>query len=382
MVRIRRRQLLRGERNGGAEQPTEAVTHLAQARQRCDRHVQLRGADATDRVAVRVTHEVVTRVVQLESGHRRWSSALTRPCHQGVQRGSDHIGVRAGVDRRGAGDHPEVHRRGRRAHRVEQGRVRRDRAVVGIADAQAVGVRVGGAADLPSGEGLGVGLTCACVAEPVADQVGLGGEHQDRSLQVGARERRIGRGERRLRGSGERCTRAGTAVHQVAVEHVVQRGDGVHVGGQAERGLRLAHREHHVGNQLAQDLLGREPHRCAGLAEHVVAVVVARVTQWPVPHRVGVLQGEQRAEWVASALDAGLLRGHTDPRGPRAHDLLVGVGPVRIGVQTTRHVEPLGDDGAVEVGGIGRSAHHDAGRVRRRGVGRDGPLTVLGQRFG
>ena len=74
-------------------------------------------------------------------------------------------------------------------------RVGRARAVVGVADAELVGVAVRGAGDLPAAERRRVRLAGPGVAEVLADQIGLGRHARapgtSRSV---AHERRVGRG--------------------------------------------------------------------------------------------------------------------------------------------------------------------------------------------
>ena len=91
-----------------------------------------------------------------------------------------------------------------------------------------------GARDFPRAETVRVRLPRA--REP-GGEVGLGLEHQDRHVEIGAQARRRGRRHIRLRRLRERRADAEAAVHEVAVVGVRDRRHRVEVGHEPERRL-------------------------------------------------------------------------------------------------------------------------------------------------
>ncbi len=237
-----------------------------------------------------------------------------------------------------------------------------------------------GAGHLPASEAVGVGLAGTGVAEASGD-VGLGGQHEDGHVEVLAEQGRARRGDVGLRSLGESVAVEAAAHDEEAVVDVVPGGDGVRVGAQAERRLRLTRGEHPLGLEAAEHGVRLGAHGGADLAEQVVREAVAGVGQGGVAHGVGVLEAQRRPQ-AALPGDAGGLGGDPDPRRAGTQELDLCLGEHRRGVEAAGDVQPLDEDGAVEVGGVGRSAHQDAGGVVSRLVRLDGPLPVARERLG
>ena len=98
-----------------------------------------------------------------------------------------------------------------------------------------------------------------------------------------------------LPGSPSGCARAGAAVDHEPVELVGERLDAVDVGGERERRLRLADREHPLRGERAEhvDALRRAQRAC-DLGVDVVRERVARMDQVAVAGRVDVLDALAR----------------------------------------------------------------------------------------
>ena len=100
----------------------------------------------------------------------------------------------------------------------------------------------------------------------------------------------------------------------------------------------------------------------AGLREHVVRVLVARVRERSVARRVRTPETApgNAAHRRCSALHADRLRGHPDPGRARARDPVVGAAPVGRGLEARADVQPLDEDRPVNALGVGRAVDDDA----------------------
>ena len=183
---------------------------------------------------------------------------------------------------------------------------------------------------------------------------------------------------------GQRCSRRAATVHEVAVVRVRDRMDRVDVGDEPARRLRLTDAEHPLRVQAAEDLLGVGADRPGGLGEDVVRVAVAGMRQRSVARLVAARRRRRSRRTVRQfqCVETGCLRGDADPRVPLADQLVVHVHPVGARVDTTRHVEPLDDDRAVELPLVDRPIDDDARLVRGRRRRRDRPLPVARERGG
>ena len=94
-----------------------------------------------------------------------------------------------------------------------------------------------------------------------------------------------------------------------------------------------------------------------------------------VPHRVS-----PRRWRVLQGVESHSLRRHANPGVAVSDHLDVGVHPVRTGIVPTRDVEPLDEDGAIEVLGVDGPVDHDPIPVGRRRGRRDRPLAVVRER--
>ena len=177
-------------------------------------------------------------------------------------------------------------------------------------------------------------------------------------------------------GVAQRRGRAAPAVHDETVEGEGERLHAVDVGRQRERRLRLADGQDALGLEIAEGAVVVAAQRPADLGVDVVRERIAGVGERAVPRRVEGLEplaGEvvrgaaDRHEHVA-ALDPDALRRHAHPRVSAAEQLVGHVREVGRRVDPGAHVQPLDHDGAVEVGRLGGTAHHDAGPVVGRRV--------------
>ncbi len=176
-----------------------------------------------------------------------------------------------------------------------------------------------------------------------------------------------------LVGRPQRRGRAAPAVHDEAVEGEGERLHAVDVGRQRERRLRLADGQDALGLEIAEGAVVVAAQRPADLGVDVVRERVAGVGERAVAlgvERLEALAGEvvggaaDRHEHVA-ALDADALRRHAHPRVSAAEQLVGHVREVGRRVDPGADVQPLDDDGAVEVGRLGRDAARRCGSGSR-----------------
>ena len=217
------------------------------------------------------------------------------------------------------------------------------------------------------------------IAEPVHHQVRLGDEIQDRDSRIGAQVDRLESGQQRHqhRGFAQPRRTAEPGMDQIAVEHLLQRRDGVDVGGQSSCRLGFPGRDQgrHGRNAEQSIWLGADGPR--GLGEDVIAEGVAGMAQRPVAFRLGLFQRLHAGKrHQASAVDPGLLDGDADPAITAADQFAVGVAPLRRGVGAGADVEPFHNHRAIKRSGLFRSNEDHARRVGRRLVDPDRPSTV------
>ncbi len=244
-----------------------------------------------------------------------------------------------------------------------------------VADLLLVGVR--GAGHLPQPQVVVVGLAGRVVAED-PQHVGLGLDQQRRHVGVGPDGRGLtdeaGDHVDPDAGLTERWGGAATAVDEEAVELVRQRLHPVDVRREHERGLRLTHREEPIRRETLQRIEGAGlSQRLGDLGVHVVREGVAGMVERRVARRIDVLDplagaarlGGRDGHRDGTALDADLLGRDPDPHLTAAQDLVRQVGVLGRSVDTAADVQPLDHDRAVEVRGLGRTAHHHPRLVRR-----------------
>ena len=248
--RVQRRERRGVERSRRPEEEAERPTLVLEPGVRRERYVDERRADPAARDAVLVAHELVA--LRRHARRLRRRRAVAHPAFEVEQACVQHGEGHACVDRRPATQHAAVG-----VGRVEDRPLRGAVARIGESEPCRVLVGVRGAGDLPETEVLRVGLARREVAE--AEEVALGLQRHDRHVDVGAGvhdlgDRRVGQAEV---GGAEARSASSAAVDVVAVVHVREVMDRVHVRRQSERRLRLAQRDHSLDVEVAERLRPR-----------------------------------------------------------------------------------------------------------------------------
>ena len=322
-----------------------------------DRRVHHRGPNAAPAIAERLGESAAGDglvVVTLDRWRGRRARTPTAPRHQVPQPRPQHEHLLAGVDR---------------AMTVDELREL----------PQLIQVRVRLTRDLPRDDPLRIRLARRQRPDRAAE-VPLRLHEQHRNAHVLAQPHRA-HAERRpdVRAPTtvvERQEARAATVEEEGVEHPDAGVHPVDVGGQRERRLRLAHRDHRRRPQITERARGcrsgpRIARVAADLRDDAVGVRVPRVVQvavTPGPRGAQPRRLPAHPHRGVTALHRDELRGHPHPHVPGAQDLLREVREIGGRVLAAADVEPLHQHHAAERGRVGRAAHEHAGGVRR-GVG-------------
>ena len=135
------------------------------------------------------------------------------------------------------------------------------------------------------------------------------------------------------------------AVHHDSIEHRVAWVDVVQIRRKPAGRLRVPDRQDPLGSQPLED--ARRPRPARGLPNRGEQVIGQRVTF----DRSTDRHIERVVTWrapLAKIVHANTLRRHPHPGVSSAHKVRTGLEPVDVQIATTRHVEPLDDNGPVE----------------------------------
>ncbi len=194
----------------------------------------------------------------------------------------------------------------------------------------------------------------------------------------------MGRRSRCPRRVAQRSRGPPAAVDQEPVVGVGERLDAVEVGGEGERRLRLADRQHPLDAEPVEGIgspverrAGPPGCRCRRRTRRRDGAG-RRSARGRAPEALAQPGAAASApggrDGHLAALDADLLGRHAHPRVALAQQFVGEVGVVGGGVGAAADVEPLDHDGAVEVVGVGGPAHEHPGSV----VGLLARLEVVG----
>ena len=210
-----------------------------------------------------------------------------------------------------------------------------------------------GSRDLPRPQSLVVGLPRPVIArQNCADEVGLGDDVHHRHTQIGPERGGIRRALLQRLQCGdtvERCRDAETRMDQEAVVDTRECVHRIDVRRQEHRRLRFPHRHKVFGLQPSEHLMRCLTNHSARLAEDVVRVSVTRMTETRIPFGVLLFQRHVDAGDGLPAVDTDFLRRDGDVRVARTGDLAMCHHPDCRCVDPTADVEPLDEDGSVEL---------------------------------
>src|SRR6056297_686129 len=113
------------------------------------------------------------------------------------------------------------------------------------------------------------------------------------------------------------------------------------------------------------------------LRVNIIGVGVARMHQACIYIAHGVCAGQQASRAaIVERVDSRFLRRHTYPGVAAADEFRVQHAPVWPGIEARAHVQPLHHHTAIEVSGVARPDHYNAGFVVRRIAGLNLPAAV------